>query len=209
MHFRTISPVVAFAVLLSACGSDNSNNMTARQATAVLNEYLATMPETGRVLTGMNNIGAQSESDHWSTPDGKYQKALEAAGLITITSKGRIYNPKNHNQSMNALDVQLTERGKRMVRGKPYIVPAPSSNTWNTVYENVVFCTKQVTKIASISTTGDFARADYKFASAGFTPFYDAYHPANPADTNTCPTQPQDASASFERKNGVWTISTQ
>src|SRR5471030_2040194 len=100
MNFRRISSVVvvAFATLLSACGPDNSNDMTARQATAALNQYLATMPETSRVLTGMNNIGAQPESDHWTTPDGKYQKALEAAGLVTIASKGKIYNPTNHNQ---------------------------------------------------------------------------------------------------------------
>jgi hypothetical protein len=209
MHFRAISTVAAFLLLTSACGPDTAKDMTARQATAVLNQYLATMPETSKVLTGMNNIGAQPVSDHWETPDGKYQKALEAAGLVTITSKGKIFNPANHNQWMYALDVQLTERGKRMVRGKPYIVAAPSKNTWDTVYENAVFCTKQVLKIASISTTGDIARADYKYASASFTPFYDAYHLANPADIKTCPSQPQDDSASFERKNGAWSIATQ
>ena len=61
-------------------------------------------------------------------------------------------HPANHNQWMYALDVKLTERGKRMVRGKPQTIPAPSKNTWDTVYENAVFCTKQVVKIDSIST---------------------------------------------------------
>jgi hypothetical protein len=183
--------------------------MTARQATAVLNEYFARNPETSKVLTGMNNIGGQPVSDHWETQDGKYQKAMEAAGLITITSKGKIYNPANHNQFMYALDVKLTERGKRMVRGKPQIIPAPSKNTWDTVYENAIFCTKQVLKIAELSTTGDVARADYSYAYGSFTPFYDAFHVADPEDTKICPTQPQDASASFERKDGVWGISIQ
>ncbi len=210
MDFRHIPVAVVVAVLLCACGPNNSNNdMTARQATAVLNEFFSRTPETGKVLTGMNNLGAQTISDHWDTPDGKYQKAMEAAGLITITPKGRIYNPANHNQSMFALDVTLTERGRRMVRGKPYIISAPSKNTWDTVYENAVFCTKQVLKIDSISTMGDTARADYKSESASFTPFYDAYHLANPSDVNTCSPQPQDGSASFERKNGVWTMSGQ
>jgi hypothetical protein len=204
-----VSSVAALSALLCACGSGNStNDMTARQATAALNEYFAGNPETGKVLTGMNNIGAQPLSEHWETPDGKYQKALEAAGLETITPKGKIFNPANHNQFMFALDIKLTERGKRMVRGKPLIIPAPSANTWDTVYENAVFCTKQVMKITSISTIGDTARADYSFESASFTPFYDAYHLANPTDPNTCSTKPQDSTASFERKNGVWAIST-
>jgi hypothetical protein len=202
--------VAALAIPLCTCGSnDSKNDMTARQATAVLNEFFSTIPETSKVLTGMNNIGTQPVSDHWETPDGKYQKAMEAAGLITIAQKGKIYNPANHNQWMYALDVKLTERGKRMVRGKPQIIPAPSKNTWDTVYENAVFCTKQVLRIDSVSTTGDIARADYKSESASFTPFYDAYHLANPSDTNTCSTQPQDGTASFERKNGLWTMSTQ
>ena len=184
--------------------------MTPRQATAVLNEYFSRNPETSKVLTGMNGIGTQSISDHWATPDGKYQKAMEAAGLVTVTPpKGKIYNPANHNQWMYALDVKLTERGKRMVRGKPQIIPAPSANTWDTVYENAVFCTKLVLKIVSLSTTGDIARADYKFEYGGFTPYYDAFHLADPTDTNTCSTQPQDATAAFERTNGVWGISIQ
>jgi hypothetical protein len=156
----------------------------------------------------MNNIGTQPVSEHWDTPDGKYQKAMEAAGLVIITPPtGRIYNPANHNQWMYALDVKLTERGRRMVRGKPQIIPAPSKNTRDTVYENAVFCSKEVLKIASISTTGDLARADYRYEYGSFTPFYDAYHLADPKDTNTCSTQPQDATASFERRNGVWGIS--
>ncbi len=208
MNFRNISCVVAFSALLSACGSNN--DMTPRQATAVLNEYFSRNPETSKVLTGMNSIGMQSLSDHWGTPDGKYQKAMEAAGLVTVTvPKGKIYNPANHNQWIYALDIKLTERGKRMVRGTPQIIPAPSQNTWNTVYENAVFCTKLVLKIASISTTGDIARADYTDEFATFTPFYDAFRGANPADTSTCSTQPQDATASFERKNGVWGMSIQ
>ena len=210
MNFRRMSGVVAFSALLSACGSNSNNDMTARQATAVLNEYFAKNPETSKVLTGMNNIGTQPVSDHWNTPDGKYQKAMEGAGLLTITPpKDRIYNPANHNQWMYALDIRLTERGKRMVRGKPQIVPAPSKNTWDTVYENAVFCTKQVLRIALLSTSGDIARADYRYEYGSFTPFYDAYHLANPADTNTCSTQPQDATGSFERRNGVWSISIQ
>src|ERR1700679_4109616 len=101
MNFRRISSVVALSAILSACGSNGSNNdMTARQATAALNEFFARNPETSKVLTGMNNIGMQPVSDHWDTPDGKYQKAMEAAGLIAITPKGKIYNPANHNQWM-------------------------------------------------------------------------------------------------------------
>jgi hypothetical protein len=38
---------------------------------------------------------------------------------------------------------------------------APSKNTWDTVCENAVFCTKQVMKMASIFT-GDIARTDYR-----------------------------------------------
>jgi hypothetical protein len=108
---------------------------------------------------------------------------------------------------MYALDVQLTERGKRMVRGKPQVIPAPSKNTWDTVYENALFCSKMVLSIVSISTAGDTARADYKFENGSFTPFYDAFHLAEPADTKVCPTLPQQATASFERKDGTWGIS--
>ena len=208
MNFRRISSIVVFSALLCACGSNN--DMTARQATAVLNEYFAGNPETSKVLTGMNSIGTQPVSDHWDTRDGRYKKAMEAAGLVTITPpNGKIYNPANHNQWIYALDIRLTERGKRMVRGKPQIIPALSKNTWDTVYENAVFCTKQVLKITSISTTGDIARADYRYDHGSFTPFYDAFHLADPTDTNTCSTQPQDATASFGRKNGVWGISIQ
>jgi hypothetical protein len=208
MNFMRISFAVTLCALLSACGSNS--DMTARQATDVLNDYFLRNPETSKVLTGMNGIGMQPVSDHWNTPDGKYQKAMEAAGLVTITPpKEKIYNPANRNQWMYALDVKLTERGKRMVRGKPQIIPAPSKNTWDTVYENVVFCTKHVLKIASISTTGNAARADYTNENASFTPFYDAFHLADPTDTSTCSTEPQQATASFERKNGVWSILNQ
>lgn len=205
---RRLSCVAAFSALLVACGP--GNDMTPRQATAVLNASFVRNPETGKVLTGMNNIGNQSLADHWATPDGKYQQAMEASGLITIAlPKGKIYNPANHNQWMYALDVKLTERGKRLVRGTPQIIPAPSKNTWDTVYENALFCTKQVLKIASLSTTGDFATADYTWAWSSFTPFFDAYRLANPADTNTCSTQPLEATASFARQNGVWSLAPQ
>ncbi len=200
--------VAAFSALLCACSSNA--DMSARQATVVLNESFAKTPDTRKVLTGMNNIGRQALSDLWNTPDGKYQKAMEAAGLLTIVPpKGKIYNPANPRQWMYALDVKLTERGKRMVRGTPQIIPAPSKNTWNTVYENVVFCTKQVTKITSISTNDEVASAEYTWEYGSFTPFYDAYHLAQPTDTSTCSTQPQTASASFVRRNGVWSLSTQ
>lgn len=198
---------VAAAALLAGCGSDN--DMTPRQATVAINAYFAENPETTKVLTGMNNIGAQPVAEHWETPDGKYQKAMEAAGLITVENKGKIVNPKNHNQFMYALDVQLTERGKRMIRGKPLVMPAPSSNTWDTVYENAVVCTKQVAQIVSLSTTGDVARADYTYVHGSFTPFYDAYHSANPSDVNTCSGQAQQASAVFQRANGVWALAPQ
>lgn len=46
------------------------------------------------------------------------------------------------------------------------------------------------------------ARADYTDEYASFTPFYEAFHLTDPTHTNTCSTQPQDATASFERKNG-------
>jgi len=200
--------VVVFSALLCACGS-GSDDMTIAQAKAALNDYFAKNPETNKVLTGMNNIGTFPVSVHWDSPDGKYQKGMVAAGLVTITPpKGKIVNPANHSQWTWALDVKLTDKGKQLVTGTPQIVPAPSNNTWDTVYENAIFCTKQIVNIASLATNDDFARAEYTYNYGNFTPFYDAFHAADPKDTTTCSTKPQEATAGFERKNGVWTVST-
>jgi hypothetical protein len=184
--------------------------MTPAEAKAVLNDYFAKNPQTNKVLTGMNNIGTDPVAAHWDTPDGKYQKAMEASGLVTITPpKGKIFNPQNHAQWMYALDVKLTDKGRQMVTGKPQVVPAPSKNTWDTVYENAIFCTKEVVNVTSVATNEDYAHAEYTYKYGHFTPFYDAFHLADPKDTTTCPTQPQDAAASFDRKNGVWSLSPQ
>jgi hypothetical protein len=73
----------------------------------------------------MNNIGTQPVSDHWDTPDGKYQKAMEAAGLVTITPpKDKIYNPANHNQWMYALDVKLRAGDMRVEVKRPGATPS-------------------------------------------------------------------------------------
>ena len=207
MNSRRGFSVVVFAALLCAC---SSNDMTTAQSRAVLNDFFAGHPETNKVLTGMNNIGTEPVSVHWGTPDGKYQKAMEAAGLVTITPpKGKIYNPEKRSQWMYALDVKLTDKGKQLVTGKPQVFPALSKNTWELVYENAIFCTKEVVNITSIATNDDFARAEYTYNHGNFTPFYDAFHAADPKDTTTCSTQQHDATAGFERRNGVWSISTQ
>jgi hypothetical protein len=207
MNSKRVFSAVLFAALLCGC---SSNDMTPAQAKSVLNDFFAKNPQTNKVLTGMNNIGTDPVAAHWDTPDGKYQKAMEAAGLVTITPpKGKIFNPQNHSQWMYALDVKLTDKGKKLVTGKPQVIPAPSKNTWDTVYENATFCTKEVVNIASISTNDDYARAEYTYKFGNFTPFYDSFHVADPKDTTTCPTQPQEATAGFDRKNGVWSLSPQ
>src|SRR4051794_27208877 len=86
---------VAFAAVLTACGG---KDLPKEQAKALLTESFDKTPTTQPLLTGMDNIGTSSEADYFKTPGGKYQKALEADGLITITSKGKIYNPADHKQ---------------------------------------------------------------------------------------------------------------
>src|SRR5579862_874976 len=93
---------VIFALLLSACAS---NDLTSDQAKGLLNDYFAKNQVTQSLLTGMDNIGTASEVEYFATPGGKYQKALEADGLITIASKGKVFNPADHKQFFNALDI--------------------------------------------------------------------------------------------------------
>ena len=61
MNFRHISSVLALSALLSACGSGPNNDMTARQATAVLNDFYARNPETGKVQLGTYPPGKYSQ----------------------------------------------------------------------------------------------------------------------------------------------------
>jgi hypothetical protein len=204
MNSASATGAVVFAILLSACAS---NDLSSDQAKSLLNEYFGTNPVTQQLLTGMDNIGTASEAEYFATPGGKYQKALEADGLITIASKGKVVNPADRKQFFNALDIQLTDKGKTLVTGKPNTVPAKTPNTWETVYENAIFCGKEVANIASVSTTEDTANADYSWRAAKPTAFANDFHNTDPTDKTTCnPAVPGNASATFERKDGAWKL---
>src|SRR5437764_1069084 len=86
---KSVCAPVLFAILLSSCAS---NDLTSDQAKRLLNDYFANKPVTQQLLTGMDNIGIASEAEYFASTMGKYQKALEADGLITIASKGKIVN---------------------------------------------------------------------------------------------------------------------
>lgn len=198
--------LVAFAALLTACGG---KDLPKEQAKALLTETFDKTPATQPLLTGMDNIGTASEADYFNTPGGKYQKALEADGLVRITSKGKIYNPADRKQFFNALDISLTDKGKTFVTGTPNTVPAPSANTWPTVYENVTFCGKEVADITTIAMNDDFARVDYTWHSAKLSPFALDFQKTDPTEKVTCnPALVQNASATFERKDDVWKLTT-
>ncbi len=204
MNSASLFAVVACALALSACAS---KDLPADQAKSLINGYFDKHPTTQQLLTGMDNIGTDSEAEYFNKPGGKYQKALEADGLITIASKGKIFNPANHKEFFNALDLALTDKGKAFITGKPVTAPPLSANTWPTVYENAVFCGKEVVNLSEVTTTEDTASAEYTWRAAKLTPFADDFHKTDPTDTTTCnPKVVVTATAAFERKDGVWNI---
>lgn len=197
---------IAAAALLTACGG---KDLSKDEAKTLIAASLEKTPTTEPLLTGMDNIGTNSEAEYFQSPGGKYQKALEADGLITIKSKGKIYNPANKSQWFNSLDIALTDKGKPFVSGKPNVVPAPSANTWPTVYENVVFCGKEIVDVSLPNVNDDFARADYTWRAAKLSPFATHSHESDPASKSTCDTSKvENASATFELKDNVWKLTT-
>jgi len=195
---------VLCASLLTACGG---KDLTTDEAKTMISDALSKTPTTEPLLTGMDNIGTATEAEYFKSPGGKYQKALEADGLITITSKGKVFNPANKAQYFNALDIALTDKGKPFVSGKPNTVPAPSANTWPTVYENVVFCQKEVADVSAPNVNDDFARVDYTWHAAKLSPFAVHSQETDPEAKSTCnPATKESASATFERKDNVWKL---
>jgi hypothetical protein len=206
MNSRYALPI-AFAALLSACGG--GADLTKDQAKTLLNAYLDKNPTTQPLLTGMQNMGTNSEKEWFESPGGKYQKTLEADGLITITSKGKIVKPDDKKQWFNAADVALTDKGKALVTGTPNTTPALSANTWPTVYENAIFCSKEVVDVTSVATNEDFARIGYTWKAAKLTPFALDFQKSDPSEKVTCnPAVTQDSEATMERKNDVWNVAT-
>jgi len=195
---------VLCASLLTACGG---KDLTTDEAKTMISEALSKTPITEPLLTGMDNIGAGAEAEYFKSPGGKYQKALETDGLITIKSKGKIFNPANKAEFFNALDIALTDKGKPFVNGKPNTVPAPSANTWPAVYENVVFCEKEVADVSAPNVSDDFARVDYTWHAAKLSPFAVHSQETDPEAKSTCnPATKESASATFERKDNVWKL---
>lgn len=204
MNTASVYAVIVLAAALSACAS---KDLTGDQAKSLINDYFAKHQTTQPLLTGMDNIGTAPEAEYFATPGGKYQKALEADGLITIASKGKVFNPADHKQFFNALDIALTDKGKALVTGKPNTVPPPSENTWPTAYENAIFCAKEVVSLGEVSTNGDSASADYTWRAAKLTSFADDFHKTDPTDKTTCnPAVVVNATAAFERKDGAWSV---
>jgi hypothetical protein len=204
MKSASVFTVIVFAAALSACGS---KDLAGDQAKSLINDFFTAHPTTQQLLTGMDNIGTDTEAEYFAKPGGKYQKALEADGLITITSKGKIYNPANHKEYFNALDIQLTDKSKPLVTGKPVTAPPLSANTWPTVYENAIFCGKEVVTLGEVSTNDDSASVDYTWRAAKLTAFADDFHKTDPTDKTTCnPTVVVNATAAFERKDNVWKL---
>jgi hypothetical protein len=199
--------VVVCAAALSGCGS---KDLSKEQAKGQLTDYFGKNPTTQQLLTGMDNIGTVSEAEYFATPGGKYQKALEADGLVTITSKGKVFRPGStgpKREYFNALDVTLTDKGKKLVTGKPNTVPAISANTWPTVYENAVFCGKEVVDIADVTTTDDSATVEYSWKAANLTPFAVHFHETDPTEKSTCNAAlVQNATATLVRKGEVWAV---
>lgn len=206
MNVRYALTVTALAFAMSSCGS---KDLAQDQAKTLLNEYLDKNPMSQPLLTGMAQLGTDSEAVYFASAGGRYQKGLEADGLITIASKGKIVKPDDKSRWFNALDIQLTDKGKKFVTGTPNTTPAMSANTWPTVYENVMFCGKEVVEIKSVATNEDFARVDYTWRSAKLSPFAEHMHAADPSTKSTCDTTAiQTAQGTFERKDDVWHVAT-
>ena len=202
-RYALLIPAIA---LLAGCGA---HDLTNDQAKALLNDYYEKKAVTQPLLTGMDNIGKMSDAEYFATPGGKYQKLLEADGLIIITSKGKIVNPANRKEWFNALDIKLTDKGRKFVSGPPNTTPAPSSNTWPTVYETVVFCGREINDITSLNQADDSAHVDFLWHAAKMTPFAAHFHEADPNEKTTCnESLKKDAVASFERRDGKWLVSS-
>jgi len=202
MNSRYALIAMAFAVL-SGCGSPD---LTKDQAKGLLNGYFDKNPTTHPLATGMASMGTDPEKVYFDSPGGKYQKALEADGLITIASKGKIYNPGDHSQFIYALDIALTDKGKTFVTGKSNSVPAPPPQ-WPTVYENAVFCGKEVVNVSDVSTTDDTSSVDYSWRAAKLTPFALDFQKTDPTEKVTCNAAlVQNATATLVRKDNVWAV---
>ena len=197
--------VVVLAAVLCACGA---KDLTREQAKGLLADYYDKNPLTQPLLTGMASLGESAEADYFNSPGGKYQKLLEADGLIQIVSKGKIYNPAStgpKREWMNTLDISLTDKGRKYVTGTPNVVQPTTANTWPIVYENVPFCTREIVNITELTTNDDFARAGYTWKSARLSPFAIRFHEADPSEHATCNTSlVQNASATFERHDDGW-----
>ena len=176
MNSRYALTSVILAAFLSACGSAD---LSKDQAKTLINAAFEKTPVTHPLATGMTSEGQVTDADYFKTPGGKFQKALEADGLITITPKGKISNPADKKQWTNALDVALTDKGKALVTGTPTSQPAPPPQ-WPTVYENAVFCSKEVTDIVNINSSDDSANVDYKWHYVKPTAFLDNFHKTDP-----------------------------
>ncbi len=101
----------------------------------------------------------------------------------------------------------LTDKGKQYVVGQPKTGPATTSNTWPTVYENALFCTREIVDVTNVTTTDDFARADYSYRFGKLTPFYLQFQKTDPTDHATCSTSTvQNASATFELHDDAWRL---
>ena len=204
MNSASALAVIVFAAALSGCAS---KDLPSDQAKSLINGFFDQLPTTQQLLTGMDNIGTDTEAAYFAKPGGKYQKAIEADGLINIASKGKIFNPANHAEYFNALDITLTDKGKPFMTGTPVTVPAPSKNTWPIVYQNAIFCGKEVATLGEVTTNDDTASAEYSWHAAKLTPFADDFHKTDPTDKTTCnPDVKVNATAAFERKNGVWAL---
>jgi hypothetical protein len=203
MSCRYALAAVVVGVVLSGCGAPD---LTKDQAKTLINAFFEKNPTTHPLATGMVSMGQASEKEYFDTPGGKYQKALEADGLITIVSKGKVYNPADHSQYIVALDITLTDKGKQLVTGTPTTAPAPPPQ-WPTVYENAVFCGKEVVEVSNINSNDDSANADYTWRAAKLTPFATEFQKTDPTEKVTCnPALVQNASAALERKDNVWKV---
>jgi hypothetical protein len=195
--------VIVFAAALSACGS---KDLTKDQAKGLINDFFDKHPTTHPLATGMASMGTTPEAEWFKTPGGAYQKALEADGLITITSKGKIYNPADHKVFINALDIALTDKGKTFVTGTPSTQAAPPPLS-PTVYENAVFCGKEVVDVSDVTTTDDTATAEYTWRAAKVTPFALDFQKTDATDKVTCnPAVVSKATATVVRKDDVWGV---
>jgi len=205
MNAKYALPATLFAAaFLVSCGG--APDLTKDQAKALINAYFKTTPVTQPLLTGMQNIGQETEAAYFAKGGGKYQKALEKDGLITITSKGKIVKPDDHSQWFYGLDIALTDKARPFITGKPQTVPAQPPQ-WPTVYENAVFCTKEVATISDPQTNDTSATVDYGWKAGSLTPFAIHFHETDPTEKSTCNVDlVVNANASFELKNNVWAL---